>query len=262
MDSPLRVAAFQMETGFDIEENARKITEAVGEAAGEGARVLVVPECALSGYLPPRDLDFDALADAEKRIGEAVAKAGIYLALGTTRRQGDLWFNTALLHSPAGELLARYDKTHGTKGDGHVFSAGSELPTVKAGQWTLGMQICFDMRFGENWRILRRKGAELILHLSNASRSDAWKVPVLAGTVRSRAADNGMFVVSANDARAPQMMVSAVYDPDGRELASAPENEEAIIYADLDRSAVKTDFLDARRTDLWSRPEHRDLLLS
>jgi len=117
------------------------------------------------------------------------------------------------------------------------------------------------MRFPENWRILRRRGAELVIHLSNASLGEGWKVPVLEGAVRSRAAENGMFVVSANDARRPQMMVSAICDPNGCDLARAPQDQEAIIYGELDRPAVKTGFLEARRTDLWAQPENRDLLL-
>ncbi|MHC4481806.1 MAG: carbon-nitrogen hydrolase family protein [Planctomycetota bacterium] len=261
MNSPLRVAACQMATGTDVAANAARIARAIDEAASRGAALLVLPECALSGYLPREDLDFDALERAQAEVVARAAEADIYLALGTTRREGDRLYNAALLFCPAGKLLACYDKSHLTGADERVFSPGDGLPIWRVGEWTVGIQICFDMRFPENWRILRRKGAELVLHLSNASRSDAWKVPVLEGAVRSRAAENGMFVVSANDARAPQMMVSAICDPDGRDLARAPENEEAMLFAELDRSAVKDDFLARRRTDLWRRPEHRDLLL-
>ncbi len=261
MDSPLMAAAFQMATGFDLEENERKIADAIAAAAEHGAALLVVPECALSGYLPQKGLDFDALERAERTLAARAAEAGIYLALGTTRRQDDLWRNSALLLSPQGEEIARYDKSHGTRADNAVYTAGDELPVFKVGEWTVGLQICFDMRFPENWRILRRRGAELALHLSNASLGDGWKVPVLEGAIRSRAAENGMFVVSANDARSPQMMVSAICDPNGCDIARAPQNEETIIYGRLDRCEVKTDFLDARRTDLWARPENRDLLL-
>ncbi len=261
MRDSLRVAVFQMETAFDVGQNAGKIHAALDRARDEEAELLLVPECALSGYLPEPDLDFDALRQAEGELASHGAEAGVWLALGTTRSEGPEWFNAVRLYSPAGQVAAVYDKTHLTGDDQETFAAGDALPVFRTGAWTVGIQVCFDMRFPENWRILRRKGAELVIHLSNASRSAPWKVPVLAGTVRSRAAENGMFVASANDARAPQMMVSAIYDPDGKELASAPENEEAMIFADLDRSLVKTDFLEHRRTDLWNRPENRSLLL-
>ncbi len=117
------------------------------------------------------------------------------------------------------------------------------------------------MRFPENWRILRRRGAELVIHLSNASLGDGWKVPVLEGAIRSRAAENGMFVVSANDARPPQMMVSAICDPHGSTSPARRRTRRPIVYGTLDRSEVTNGFLDARRTDLWRRPENRNLLL-
>ncbi|MFO8008463.1 MAG: carbon-nitrogen hydrolase family protein [Candidatus Brocadiia bacterium] len=262
MNSVLTAAALQMATTDDVSTNAARIHTAVDEATANGADLLVTPECALSGYLPPDDLDFDALDSAAKKLTRHASEAGLWLALGTTRRSenGD-WLNTARLISPQGRTVGSYDKTHLMPADRRVFAPGSALPVFEAGDWTVGIQVCFDMRFPENWRILRRKGAELVLHLSNASRSAHWKLPVLEGAVRSRAAENGMFVVSANDARTPQMMVSAICDPDGRHLASAPEAEETIIYAELDRAEVKREFLAERRTDLWDTDQHRPLLL-
>jgi 5-aminopentanamidase len=257
----LTVAALQMRTTLDSEANARRLHTAVADAAEAGADLLVTPECALSGYPPGPDTDFARLAALQGELVAHAADAGMHLVLGTTRVEGDRWFNTALLFSQTGELVGKYDKTHLTGGDSALFAAGDSLPVFRLGDWTVAMQICFDMRFAENWRILRGKGAELVLHPTNASRDSGWKVPVLEGAIRSRAADNGMFVVCANDARTPQMMVSAICDPQGRDLARAPENEEALLVAKLDRSKLTREYYEARRTDLWSRPEHRDILL-
>ena len=264
MSSVLKVAAFQMATTDDVAENARKLHGAideavqppVGRAAESGAHVLIVPECALSGYLPRADLDLGAVARAQDELSSHAAERGLWLALGTTTRREGRLFNTALMYSPSGELAASYDKTHLTPQDEPVFAGGADLSVFKLGEWTAALQICFDMRFPENWRILRRQGAELVLHMSSASTGMGWKVPV-----RCRAAENGMFVVTVNDARAPQMMVSAICDPDGLHLARAAFNREMLITAELDRTKVKDDFLAARRTDLWDRPQHRKLLL-
>jgi hypothetical protein len=70
-----------------------------------------------------------------------------------------------------------------------------------------------------------------------------------------------MFVVSANDARPPQMMRSAICDPDGLHLACAELNREEILYAKLDAMKVRDDYLAARRTDLWRREPERTFLL-
>ena len=261
MKSPLKVAAFQMATSHNVAENSEKIRAAIDESADAGVELLVAPECALCGYLPRPDLDFSALQEAQDALVTRAAARGLWLALGATTRRDGKWFNSAMLFSPDGELAACYDKTELMPRERGVFAPGGELPVFRIGDWTVGLQICFDMRFPENWRILRRQGAELILHLSNASAGGGWKLPVLEGTVRCRAAENGVLVVSANDARAPQMMVSAICDVDGRHLACAAVNCEMMITATLDRATVKDDYLRARRTDLWSRPEFRSLLL-
>jgi len=255
----LTVAALQMRTTFDLEANARRLHTAIADAAG--VDLLVTPECALCGYLPKADIDLALLRALQDEIVAHAAEAGMHLVLGTTRVEDDRWFNTALLFSPTGALIGHYDKTHLFDGDKEVFAPGDALPVFRLGDWTIGMQICFDMRFAENWCILRGKGAELIVQPTNASCDAAWRVPVLGGAIRTRAADNGVYVVCANDARTPQMMVSAICDPNGCDLARAPENEEALLIAKLDRTKIDPTIHNQRRTDLWSRPEHRDLLL-
>lgn len=262
MKSPLKVALLQMALTESVVDNAARIHDALDRSAAEHARLLVVPEGALSGYPIEFELDLRALETARQDVVAHASRAGLWLALGMVRPVEGGLCNSALLYSPAGELVLSYDKTHLTGSDKESFQPGQELPVARAGEWTVGLQICYDMRFPENWRILRRKGAELVIHLVTASRHSPWKVPVLEGAVRSRAAENGMFVVSANDARAPQMMVSCACDPDGRDLARAPANEEVLLFAELDRSAVNSGHLQDRRTDLWAQPEHRNLLLN
>ena len=262
MKSPLKVALFQMAISSDVAENAAKIHDGLDRAAAGGAHLLVVPEGSLSGYPHGADVAIERVEAAEPDIVAHAGRAGVWLALGTTRRTPEGLWNTALLYSPTGELVLSYEKTHLTGSDKETFTPGRELPVARAGDWTVALQICYDMRFPENWRILRRKGAELVIHLVTASMHSPWKVPVLEGAMRSRAAENGMFVVSANDARAPQMMVSCACDPEGRDLARAPVDQECMLFAELDRSRLSTQHLNDRRTDLWSRPEHRDLLLS
>jgi predicted amidohydrolase len=262
MQSKATVALAQMVTSEDIAHNAGRIHESIDRAAGRRAQLLVVPECALSGYPPPRDLDWAALHEMEKSLAEHACEARMALALGTVRREGGRVLNTARLYDSTGRPVATYDKTHLTDVDEDHFAPGDSLALCRLGEWTVALQICFDMRFPENWRILRRLGAELVIHLSNASRSGAWKVPVLEGAVRSRAAENGMFVLSANDARVPQMMVSAAVDPRGCDLARAPLNRPALLFAEVDRTRLCTDYLARRRTDLWNTDAHRPLLLS
>ncbi|MFP4027482.1 MAG: carbon-nitrogen hydrolase family protein [Candidatus Brocadiia bacterium] len=261
MKSPLKVAACQIGTSPSLKRNADKVCEALKQIRDLGCHLAVFPECILSGYLPQHSLSFSLLKEHESQVVEYAGEQELWVALGTTTERDDGWYNTARLYSPDGDCVATYDKTELTGADRNVFEPGQNLEVIQVGEWKIGLQICFDMRFPENWRILRRQGAEMIIHLSNASRSASWKVPVLEGTVRCRAAENGMYVVSANDARKPQMMVSAICDPNGKHLACAEENQETIIHATLDRKQVKTDYLEKRRTDLWSQKDLQQYLL-
>lgn len=261
MTKQLKVAALQMTTASDVRANTQKLHKAIDRAGEKNVRVLVTPECAVSGYLPDPVLDQTMLGDAREDLVSHAADENLWLALGSPTHRHGRWYNSALLYTPNGNLHASYDKTELMPGDSRVFAEGKHLSVFELDGWTIGLQICFDMRFPENWRILRRKGAEAVFHLSSAAGSAAWKVPVLEGTVRCRAAENGNYVVSANDSRQPQMMVSAICDPLGKHLACAEENREAFISATLRRDEVHTDYLKRRRTDLWSQPEHRDLLI-
>ncbi len=262
MSQQLTVAALQMATASDVNANTDKIHRAIDRAGDKDVRVLVTPECAVSGYLPDPVLDESTLKRARKEIVSHAADQNLWLALGCPTRRQSEWYNSALLYTPEGNIHARYDKTELMPGDHIVFAEGNDLPVFELDGWCVGLQICFDMRFPENWRILRMKGAEVILHLSSAAGSAAWKVPVLEGTVRCRAAENGNFVVSSNDARRPQMMVSAICDPRGKHLACAEENQEEFIMASLEREEVRNDYLRRRRTDLWNSAAHRQLLLN
>ena len=87
MESRLRAAALQMVTTGDVRANADRICEALAEARAEGASLLVAPECALSGYPPSDDLDFDLLREQQDRVCRCAAEHEMYLALGTVDRK-------------------------------------------------------------------------------------------------------------------------------------------------------------------------------
>src|SRR5690349_3007363 len=87
----LRVAAVQFRSSRDLEENVAGITSRIRRLAGEGVRVAVFPECALSGYFEDvvKATTAERLADAERRVADACREAGIYAVVGTPHRDGE-----------------------------------------------------------------------------------------------------------------------------------------------------------------------------
>lgn len=264
----MRAAAFQMLLTPSLEENRRKLLAAMGEVAGE-ADVLVTPECALTDYLPAAGLNQRDVAAAADQLRRECKRLKLALALGTAWREGRRLYNRVLLFNARGALAGSYDKCcltgagAGTD-DAALFTPGRHLDVFRLGRVPVGLQICLDMRFSENWRILAQQGARVVFHSSSAAGGGAWKRPVLAGAMAIRAADNGLFIVSANNALEPQMMVSTINDPDGKVLAAAEPDKECIIRAELDLKRKEwfyNGLPPARRPDLWNRPAYRKMLL-
>lgn len=250
----LRVAVYQFPTSTDPEANANRILLAMENSVDRKADILVLPECALTGYFPAKDLDYTLvkrlLAGLRRKCGEM----RLGLVVGVTVRERDGLYNRAYLISKSGRNLGHYDKVALTSwGDVKVFQPGQHIEAFSFERIKVGIQICYDMRYPENWRILRSQGVRIVFLLANASKGDLWKRPVLTGTLSCRASENGIFVVAANDSSAPQMMVSSAHDPDGRLIAVAKPDTEQLMVASLDLSPDREWFGDK----VWNdRPVH------
>ena len=85
---------------------------AIAECASEGVRVVIFPECALTGYFPDvvTNLTAAQITLAEEQVAEACRRAGIYAVVGSAYRDGEKLFDSALVMAPSGQVLERYHK--------------------------------------------------------------------------------------------------------------------------------------------------------
>jgi omega-amidase len=254
--SLLRVAACQMAVTDDIEANTDRICVGIADAAARGAEVVAFPECAVSGYPPlchesRYDIRLDLLPEAHQRVRGAARDAGIWVLVGSVMEDGLALLNTALVIAPDGQIRGHYEKLHLIEGDERFFAAGSRLPVFDMDGVLFGVQICYDARFPEPFRLLKQAGARVIFNLSNACGGDTWKIPVLEGVYRARASENCLYLVAVNAAGPLQMAVSRIVDTDGLSLAAANQDAEEMIVADLDLSRVGPGHFGCRRTDLF-----------
>lgn len=146
--------------------NRRRSVDAAREAFAMGAQVVVLPELMVPGYgSDPEALD--GLAEpvdgpTVREWTQAAADAGGWIAGGFCERYGDRLFNTAVLVGPGG-LLLHYRKLHPFGGEKQAFTPGDlGLPVVTLPFGTLGLCVCYDLRFVETLRILSLKGADLV----------------------------------------------------------------------------------------------------
>ena len=207
----VRIALFQSTTGIDPAANADRLVAAIGEAATGGAAILFTPE--MSGLLDRdtaraarnvRTEEEDAVLAACRNAAYA---NGIWVHLGSLAvlTEGGQLANRAFVIDPRGEIRARYDKIHLFDVDlptgeswreSNVYKHGSEAVVVTGTPvGTLGLTICYDLRFPALFARLAEAAADVIAvpaAFTVPTGKAHWEV-----MLRARAIEAGLFVAAA-----------------------------------------------------------------
>jgi predicted amidohydrolase len=228
-------------TLLEPEANLEKVILRLHEAAERGADLAVFPECALTGYALTAE-EAEAVAETipgprTARLTEACREAGALAVVGTIEKdEAGCCFNTAVLVGPSG-VLATYRKTHlPCLGVDRFLAAGDSLPGPFDTQvGSLGLLICYDLRFPEPIRVLALAGAQMIL-LPTAWPARATLYPEFIN--RARSEENHVYIVAANrvgEERGVRYLGrSIITDPDGDVMAEASTDGEEILCVEVD----------------------------
>ena len=246
----LRVAAIQAEPNpGDVVGNVAVAARLAGRAAGEGARLAVLPELFISGYHPPilrtDPTGTQVAADESGKVGDirldrlrAVARdQKIVIVLSAAVRHPDGRRTiSVLLVDRRGGVSCVYDKQHLSGADEkELFSPGTQGATLAVDGWWLGLGICYDASFPEHGRAAADDGAHGYLCPSGYLAGSEHRRDLYYA---ARALDNTMYVVFANQVGGPSPWRfnggSAIYEPEGRPLRRAPDFGEHVILADFD----------------------------
>ncbi|MGZ4437966.1 MAG: carbon-nitrogen hydrolase family protein [Nocardioidaceae bacterium] len=240
----LRVAAAQAASvSGDVEANVATAVALVAEAAGNGARLVVLPELFLTGYDPAAWLPGHGVTTDDPRLaplGKAGAEHGVVVIAGAALRRGDGAVLGLVVADETGELRAPYAKQHLFDSEQAFFTAGDRSATVAVDGWDVGLGICYDGCFPEHATAAAEAGATLyVCPSAYFAGSDHRRDLYYA----ARALDNGIYVVfSGLTGRCGELEFgggSAVYDPEGRALARVGAEAPAVAYADLDPAEVR-----------------------
>lgn len=202
-------AAIQMTSLPDLEKNLVEAEELIELAVRQGAELVSLPE------------NFSFLGTEEEKIAQANAialKSEKFLKTMAQRFQVTLLgggfpvpvnqekvYNTALLIDPSGTELTRYQKVHlfdvnvpdgNTYRESSTVMAGSDLPTVYHSDQlgSLGLSVCYDVRFPELYRHLAYKGADILFvpaAFTAYTGKDHWQV-----LLQARAIENTCYVIA------------------------------------------------------------------
>ncbi len=241
----MRIAALQMKAAAgDVAANLARIDRAAREAAAGGARLLVAPELATTGYGAGeaiRDLA-EPLDGPQVTHLAAISQAhGLALVAGFAERDGPQVFNSlTLVDGAAAPLAYRKMQLYGDY-ERALFSPGPLQTTLcRLGGLTFGFLICYDVEFPEAVRALARAGAEAVL-VPTALPKGPFADFIATSIVPVRAFENQLFIAYANHAGQDDAFtyagLSRIVGPDGSALAAAGPNEDCVIFADIDPDA-------------------------
>lgn len=258
--APVRVACCQLapEVGHK-RANLDKTAEFIGQAAREGAQIIVLPELCSSGYVFESRAEAASLADAYidgETTGLWVGLArdlGVHIVGGFAERASGELFNTAAVIGPLGRI-GLFRKVH-LWGDENLFFSPGDLgfPVFSTEYGTIGVGICYDGWFPEFYRTCALKGAELICVPTNwvpIPGQDPKREAMANILTMASAHANSIYIAAANrvgtERGQPFIGQSLIANYTGWPIAGpASATEEQIIVANLDLAS-------ARRARRWN----------
>jgi predicted amidohydrolase len=237
----VRVAVAQIEPRLgENERNLETCLARLEEAAAGGAELLVLPECAIPGYV--FESAEEALPFAEEipgpsteELAAACARLGVHVVCGLLEVDGADLCNTAVLVGPDG-LIGSYRKTHlPFLGVDRFTRAGDELAVFDTALGKIAIEICYDLRFPELTRALALAGAEIVVLPTNWPLAARVNAELLCP---ARAYENRIYLLVANrvgvERTAEFCGRSQIVDPAGVRLVETDATGEALLVADID----------------------------
>ncbi|WP_126425418.1 nitrilase-related carbon-nitrogen hydrolase [Brevibacillus marinus] len=223
-----------------VQDNRERALQLVEAAAKQGAKLVVLPELWHTGYHLPRET-FCALAAADAEMLELMRaqakKWGIVMVVPFAEQAGERLYNSLAVIEADGRMLGIYRKSFLWGKEKEIFVPGEkkyELFHTSLGP--IGVLICYDIEFPEPSRLLTLQGAQLIVVPSVWSKQaePRWDIQLPA-----RALDNTVFVLGVNTVGEGSCGKSKALAPDGRLLAEASKEQEELLLAEIDWSAIE-----------------------
>jgi N-carbamoylputrescine amidase len=212
----LTIAAIQMNAPLgQVEANLAAHVRVAQQAAETGAELICFPELGLTGHWCAGEVwaASEPVPDgpSTQRLLALARELKVFISFGLAERDRGLVYNTQVVVGPDG-FIGKQRKLHMSADEYFHFRTGSEIVVLDLGKCRLGIGICYDNMFPEVARIAAVKGAEVYL-MPHASRCGTWpraaklqarRIAALKAVWRkcyaARAYDNGMFVVTNNQA--------------------------------------------------------------
>ncbi len=255
MSGTFKVALVQNDASSDIDATLAAAVEQCREAARKGGQLLVLPE-----YFSCYDVDEtglhtgvyeEAAHPALRTFADVTAELGVWAVLGSVAvpAPDGRAYNRQYVFDQTGSVRATYEKIHLFDVDLSGNEVYRESNSLAPGQravltgcpWgTLGLSICYDVRFPHLYRDLAKAGADFLTipaAFTHRTGQAHWHV-----LLRARAIETGCFVFAAcqsgKHGKARTYGHSLIVNPWGEILGEGAEDTPDIVLADIDPAEV------------------------
>ncbi|MFH1615912.1 MAG: carbon-nitrogen hydrolase family protein [Planctomycetota bacterium] len=220
----LRIATCQFAVSNSIDRNAGWITRLMQQAQQGRAEIVHFSECALSGYAGVdfasfQGYDWPLLQKRTKEILALAKKLGLWVILGSSYRltEPNRPHNSLYVIDCKGRIVNRYDKRFGTPADLEHYTPGDRFVTFRINGVRCGVLICFDLRFPELYRELKKLRIDCIFQSFYNARQKHHSIhtEIMRQTMQTRAATNGFWVSMNNSSAYYSAYPSTFIQPDG-----------------------------------------------
>jgi nitrilase len=258
-----RVSAVQMNSSSFVRANLDRADSLIGQAVEAGAGLVVLPEN--FALMPAREEDRLEVAERpgigpiQEFLSGQAADRGIWLVGGTIPmfvNRGKKLSATSLMFDPRGRQIARYDKIHlfdvsvsesEAYKESDFFEGGGidgeNFVCIGTPFGTVGLTICYDIRFPELYRRLSALGVTVFTVPSafTATTGQAhWQV-----LLRARAIENQAYVIApgqcgTHDNGRETHGHSMIIDPWGRVTGELTDEPEGVVIAEIERDKLES----------------------
>lgn len=252
----MRAACVQLCCGPDVAENFASAETLIRKAAADGAAFVATPENTLILEAGRSELfaalSPEVLARYKQKYSALAAELNIFLLIGSVAAPLDARraANRSLVFAPDGRELASYDKMHmfdvdiskeETWRESATYEAGQNPVMVAVGEFSLGLSICYDLRFAALYKYYAQNGANILAVPSAFTRPTGkahWET-----LLRARAIETSSYVIApAQGGTHPSGRRtwghSMMIDPWGEVIAQTGDDKPGICAAELSLDAV------------------------
>lgn len=252
----LKAACVQMRSTDSVAQNIEDASTLIREAHGQGAEFIATPEMTALMEMRTKPLFEKAVPEEEdpalRSFQALAAELGTWILIGSlaVRLSGTKCANRAYLLTPDGAIAARYDKIHMFDvevGDGQNYresknyQAGDRGVLASIGKATLGLTICYDLRFPHLYRELAKAGADILM--VPAAFTDVTGRAHWHTLLRARAIETGCFVLAPaqgghHENGRDTFGHSLAINPWGEIIGESDHQEPGVLIVELSLSEV------------------------